>query len=235
METKDVISADVSACAEAEGGPALSRSKPYNSVPSKFLDESIPEIRDWMTQGRALAQAASGHQWQIADWMLWGENNVGNIRCAYDYAEIATGYKRKTLQEWAYVARHLSMRMEDLSFNHHQVVAALLPDAQKRCLEYAVARRPHVPVGELREMARWQPHRLEIAVEGKDAASLLLKFHDRKELDTLEIQARQMGFVSDEYNSALGQFIWQLIANHIKASPEPSQQAVAAYRALADG
>jgi hypothetical protein len=234
METKNVVSADVLACAEAQGGPALSRSRPYNSVPSKFLDESIPEIRDWMSQGRVLAQAASGHQWQIADWMLWGENNVGNIRCAYDYAEIATGYKRKTLQEWAYVARHLSMRMEDLTFNHHQVVVALLPEAQKLCLERASAEE--MSVGELREMARWQPRRLEIEPdEAKQEASLLLRFAHRKEFNTLEIQARQMGFISDEYNSAVGLFIRQIISNHIKASPEPSRQAAAEYRALADG
>lgn len=211
----------------------LGRNKPYDSVPGKFLDESIPEVREWMAQGRALAQAASGHQWQIADWMLWGENNVGNIRRAYDFAEIATGYKRKTLQEWAYVARHVSMRMEGLSFNHHQVLAGLLPAAQKRCLEYAVSQCPHVPVGELREMARWQPHRLEIAAEGKEPASLLLKFHDCRELDTLEIQARMMGYVSDEFNSAVGQLIWQVLASYIKTRPELSEQAEAAYHTLA--
>jgi hypothetical protein len=195
------------------------------------IDESIPEVQDWMAQGRALAQAASGHQWRIADWMLWGEDNLGNIRAAYDFAERATGYKRKTLQEWAYVARNSSMRMEDLTFNHHQVVVALLPEAQKRCLERACAEK--MSVGDLREMARWEPHRLEIDLDGcAQEASLLLKFVDRRELDILEIQARLMGFISDEGNSAVGRFIYQLISEHVKAHAEVGKAARAEYQVL---
>src|SRR6266478_1117092 len=99
------------------------------------------DLLEWLTKGETLAKEIGRHQWRIADWMLWGENNIPKIRDAYDLAEKATGYKRKTLQEWVYVARNSSMRMEDLTFNHHQVVAALLPEAQKRCLERASAEK----------------------------------------------------------------------------------------------
>src|SRR6266513_1416211 len=94
---------------------------------------TLPELAAWIDKGIAFAQAASGHQWAIADWMLWGEQHIP-VKQAYDIAERATGFKRKTLQEWAYVARHSSIRMENLTFGHHQVVAALLPEAQKYCL-----------------------------------------------------------------------------------------------------
>jgi hypothetical protein len=195
------------------------------------IDESIPEVHDWMVQGRALAQAASGHQWRIADWMLWGEDNLGNIRAAYDLAEKATGYKRKTLQEWAYVARNSSMRMEDLTFNHHQVVVALLPEAQKRCLERASAKE--MSVGALREMARWEPHRLEINPDERaQDASLLLRFVHRKELDILEIQSRMSGFISDEENSAVGKFIYQLIREYVKSHSDLGKAASAEYKKL---
>jgi hypothetical protein len=198
-------------------------------ITNRPIDESIPEIQEWMAEGQALAHAASGHQWRIADWMLWGEDNIGNIRQAYDLAEQATGYKRKTLQEWAYVARNSSMRMEDLTFNHHQVVVALLPEAQKRCLERASAEE--MSVGDLREMARWEPHRLEIdPAEAKQEASLLLKFAHRCELDKLEILARQVGFISDEYNSAIGRLIYRLLGDHLKTHhPELMKASAAEY------
>lgn len=144
------------------------------------------------------------------------------------FAEKASGYKRKTLQEWAYVARHSSMRMEDLSFNHHQDVAALLPDAQKRCLEHASAQK--LSARDLREMARWQPRRLEINPdEAKEEASLLLRFQCRREFDILEIQARQMGFISDEDNSAVGRLVRHLIVEHVKAHADAGKIANAKF------
>jgi hypothetical protein len=135
--------------------------------------------------------------------MLWGEDRFkGNV---YDLAEQATGYKRKTLQEWVYVARHSSMRMEDLSFNHHQVVAALTPEAQRRCLERASADK--LAVSELRELARWEPRRLEIqGDDGEKLISLSLKIRVR-DVDQLEIMARKRGFKSNSDYSAVGHLI----------------------------
>jgi hypothetical protein len=186
-----------------------------------------PEVAQWIDKGIALTQAASDHQWAVADWMLWGEDHI-QIKQAYDIAERATGYKRKTLQEWAYVARHVSIRMENLTFGHHQVVAALLPDAQKYCLEYAVTN--NLPIGDLREMARWQPRPLKIDTEnGREGASLLLRFGNLREMDTLEIAARQHGFICDERNSAVGRFVRHLIDEFLKANPELSKASVNEY------
>lgn len=204
----------------------------FDSLPGKMIDESLPEVQEWMAAGRALAQAASGHQWAIADWMLLGEEQIG-MRAAYDFAEKATGYKRKTLQEWAYVARHLSMRMEDLTFNHHQAVAALVPSAQKHCLEYAAAKTPKMPVTELREMARWQPHRLEIDSEGERAdTSLLLRFQ-QYELDSLELAARQRGHISNNEASAVAFLFQEMKKFYFAAHPELVESVQTAYAAHA--
>ena len=119
------------------------------------------------------------------------------------------------------MARHSSIRMEGLTFGHHQVVAPLLPEAQKYCLEYAAAN--NLPIGDLREMARWQPRPLEIDTENgrkQEGASLLLRFSNLREMDTLEITARQRGFISDERNSAAGRLVRQLIVEFLNANPD---------------
>jgi hypothetical protein len=177
-----------------------------------------PDLAEWIDRGIVLGQSASEHQWAMADWMLWGEDHV-TLKDAYDIAEAATGYKRKTLQEWAYVARHVSIRMENLTFGHHQAVAPLLPEAQKYCLEYAAANK--LPIAALREMARWQPRPLELSANpGNKNASLSLRFDNMGEIDRLEITARQRGFVSDEKNSAVGRLVRQLIIEFLAANPE---------------
>jgi hypothetical protein len=193
-----------------------------------------PDFAEWIDKGIALAQATSEHQWAMADWMLWGEDHV-KLKDAYDIAEAATGYKRKTLQEWAYVARHVSIRMENLTFGHHQAVAALLPEAQKYCLEYAAAQSPVMPIATLREMARWQPRPLELSTNpGNKNASLSLRFDNVGEIDRLEITARQRGFIGDERNSAAGRLIRQLIIEFLATNPELKASANDEYERLAE-
>jgi hypothetical protein len=201
-----------------------------DTVPSTMIDECTPELQDWMAEGRALVQAYSGHQWAIADWMLRGESRIGQ-RAAYDYAEKATGYSRKTLIEWAYVARHLSIRMDNLSFGHHQAVAMLLPETQKRCLEHAAA--TELSVLELREKARWEPHRLIDPESQGEEASLLLRFRKRAELDLIEVVARGRGLTSDEDNSAVGRLIYLIIREYLEEHQELRSSAAAELKALA--
>lgn len=61
----------------------------------------------------------------------WGES--------YDALSEATGYKVKSLYEYAYVAGSVdfSIRMETLSFGHHQLVAKCAPKDQQRWLQKA--------------------------------------------------------------------------------------------------
>lgn len=199
---------------------------------TKRFDEFMPEIQQLMAEGRALIQVVSDHQWIVADWLLGWEGKVGPE--AYDFAEKATGYARKTLQEWASVARHVSMRMEDLSFNHHQVVAPLAPEAQKRCLEIAAARK--MSVAQLREMARWEPRPLIINSEsegpGTAPAEFRFRFNYGKELHLLEIMAQQLGFTSDETNSGVGRLIHHLVVAYLKDHRDLLESANAEYETL---
>jgi hypothetical protein len=96
------------------------------------------DFDSWKEHGHKLARVHSQHQFEIANWMLAGEETFGGQN-AYDAAEEITGYARLSLQNWVYVARHCSIRIEGLSFGHHQIVAALEPEQQKEWLERAAA------------------------------------------------------------------------------------------------
>ena len=130
----------------------MSAHQDFDALSLERLTVNDPVLVQWIDRGAQLVKGVSSHQWAIADWMLWGEMHL-ETRRAYDYAEKITGFKRKTLREWAYVARHISIRMDNLSFGHHQVVAPLMPEAQKRCLEYFLR-----PLGnQFRYVARVRP------------------------------------------------------------------------------
>jgi N6-adenosine-specific RNA methylase IME4 len=61
-------------------------------------------------------------------------------RAHYDDAlAMWPGYERKTLRQYAWVARKSSIRIDDLSFAHHVLVASLPPADQQEWLEAALA------------------------------------------------------------------------------------------------
>lgn len=103
--------------------------QPVREKPSELT------LEGWKSQGRELAKAGSEHQFEVADWILAGDRQWGGS--AYDEAEKVTGYARKTLIEWAYVARNVSIRMDGLKFGHHQLVASMDPVEQERWLRKA--------------------------------------------------------------------------------------------------
>lgn len=102
------------------------------------LQSSGENFEDWMQLGRLLRQIEGSLQWLIGDWVVKGEYVYNQT---YDQIAVMTGYEMKTLYEYAYVARQIdfSIRMENLSFGHHQAVAALEPDQQQYWLEQASA------------------------------------------------------------------------------------------------
>lgn len=91
---------------------------------------------DWMELGSLLRQIHGSLQWLLGDWIAMGEAIYGQT---YDQIAMLTGYETKTLYEYAYVARSIqfSIRMENLSFAHHQLVAGFEPDLQRQWLAYA--------------------------------------------------------------------------------------------------
>lgn len=74
-------------------------------------------------------------QWIIGDLILATQKTYGDDK----YLTIAEqwGYEVKTVQEYASVCRGISIRMENLSFGHHQKVRALDSDLQVQWLTWA--------------------------------------------------------------------------------------------------
>lgn len=116
----------------------------------------IPEgisREDWEEVGSALGQIDKRMQFMVGDWINAGEREGYIDRDTYDAAErLFPQLSRKTLREYAHVARASSIRMDDLSFKHHQTVAALPPEQQAERLKEASDH--HWPVAELRDQLR---------------------------------------------------------------------------------
>lgn len=108
---------------------------------------------DWEEVGAALGQIDRRMQFMVGDWINAGEREGYISRDTYDAAErLFPQLSRKTLREYSSVARKSSIRMDDLSFKHHQVVAPLPPEQQAERLEEA--RENHWPVETLKEHIR---------------------------------------------------------------------------------
>lgn len=110
----------------------------------------LPDViteEQWTECGNRLKTVESGFQWWWGDWWITGKKqgwwNYG------DGKEIAEriGINYKTITGYASVARSIesSLRRENLTFNHHKVVAGL-PDQedQKDLLEKAVVEKASV-------------------------------------------------------------------------------------------
>lgn len=94
---------------------------------------------NWVRCGQALTQMAGTIQWALGDWWVYGEHSYGERVAALRDGAFG-GYAFQTLMDYGSVARRVrtSIRIEVLTFRHHQVVAALPPAQQKRWLQKAV-------------------------------------------------------------------------------------------------
>ena len=104
----------------------------------------------------------------IGDWLVYGEDhfdsNAKNGQAGgdrggrkvtaerYAQAAAATGIDRAVLKNFAYVSRRvpLSVRNDDLSWEHHRVVAKLQRDEQKRWLKIATGQDERLSARRLR-------------------------------------------------------------------------------------
>lgn len=95
------------------------------------------KLEQWKKQGRAFG--VSQHQWDIAEWILRGEEIFASITKAYDEATKLTGMTRATLQSFASTARSVNSltRVKELSFGHHRLVMKYPTEKQKELLNYA--------------------------------------------------------------------------------------------------
>lgn len=106
------------------------------AVKNKAGDERKQE--QWRKQGLALR--VSQHQWDVAKWILRGENLFKSKKKAYDEAVKLTGMTRQTLQSFASTARNVKAltRVKELSFGHHRLVMKYTDEEQKELLKYAL-------------------------------------------------------------------------------------------------
>lgn len=94
--------------------------------------------QDWLDLGEVLKGLQGRIQWLMGDWTLSIERQWN--RTYKDIAD-ALDYEEKTIREWAYVCQHVhpSIRMDTLTFGHHQVVASLPPGSQRHWLARAAS------------------------------------------------------------------------------------------------
>jgi hypothetical protein len=105
------------------------------------------DLAEWVTVGRRLGAMARCSQWWLGDWIRYGNTKFGE---RYRRAAAVTGYDVQSLMNMVYVASRFefSRRRENLSWSHHETVAALDRDEQERWL--GRAGRDSLSVADLR-------------------------------------------------------------------------------------
>ena len=93
-------------------------------------------FEEWETLGNKLARVGRSIGMIIGDWINYGEKSYGKT---YLEALKSTGFDYATLRDFAYVAKNveLSLRNDNLDYNHHKIVAKLPPEDQRRWLAAA--------------------------------------------------------------------------------------------------
>jgi hypothetical protein len=97
-------------------------------------------LAEWTAAGRRLGAMGRCGQWGLGDWIRYGNAKFGE---RYARAASITGYDVQTLMNMVYVASRfeISRRRENLSWSHHETLAALDPAVQDHWLDQAVTKR----------------------------------------------------------------------------------------------
>jgi hypothetical protein len=113
---------------------------------------------EWKALGEFLNRADTSMQWWVGDWINSANSEWGST---YEEAHNLTNMSIQRLTDIAYVCRNVdfSFRNEKLSFTHHQVIASLTPEEQKKWLARAV---------EGTKGKAWSVAKLRRAIEGTD-------------------------------------------------------------------
>ncbi len=119
---------------------------PVAWAPNQDLDAN-----EWASTGRRIGAVGRCVQWLLGDWIVYGNERFGE---RYSRASKITGYDPQTLMNMVYVASRfpVSRRRENLSWSHHETLAALEPDEQDSWLDQAEGHR--WAVSDLRTMLR---------------------------------------------------------------------------------
>jgi hypothetical protein len=135
---------------------------PIGWVPGRELD-----VTEWASTGRRLGTVGRCIQWLIGDWIAWGNERFGE---RYSRASKITGYDTQTLMNMVYVASRfsLSRRRENLSWSHHEALAAVGAEEQEEWLDRAADHR--WSVSDLRMMVRMSRKEADSASDDADSA-----------------------------------------------------------------
>jgi len=115
-------------------------------MPHGLAVEGQPTLDEWLEIGKLLEKASDSVHWWIGDWLNYGMEHyeIDGEKLTYDRAqelleERGVEFKYQTLRNDKYVSEQipLSLRKDNLSWNHHQAVAPLPPDQQQYWLGYA--------------------------------------------------------------------------------------------------
>jgi hypothetical protein len=104
---------------------------------------AIRELADWVAEANELVKAYEAQhsiQWKIGDWFEKGQERFGERKAYSEALRLFSKYKRSTLKDFAYVARHVesSVRTNDLIWAHHKLVARFSSsEYQKQLLDAA--------------------------------------------------------------------------------------------------
>lgn len=124
----------------------LSSKGPVAWTPSQDLNAN-----EWAAAGRRIGAVGRCIQWLLGDWIAYGNARFGE---RYARAAKITGYDTQTLMNMVYVASRfqISRRRENLSWSHHETLAALDAEEQDHWLDQAQVNR--WSIADLRMMLR---------------------------------------------------------------------------------
>lgn len=125
---------------------AASTKSPVAWAPNQELNAN-----EWAAAGRRIGAVGRCIQWLLGDWIAYGNAKFGE---RYARAAKITGYDTQTLMNMVYVASRfeISRRRENLSWSHHETLAALDVDEQDHWLDQAQVNR--WSIADLRMMLR---------------------------------------------------------------------------------
>jgi hypothetical protein len=186
------------------------------------LPSDIP-IGVWKHIGEQISVLTEATSWWQGDWLIYGQQSYPN---RYERAIEATHLDYQTLRNYAWVCRRFSMsrRRDELSFQHHAEVAAMLESEQDAWLDRAEK------FGWSKSALRKQ---LRAARDGKEPS---LGRRSAIRLDISEDQRNHWQAAAERLNRTLSEWISETLDYAAEAEPSGlSQTAIQPTGSLTDG
>lgn len=108
--------------------PAIS-SGPFTATPTGLVVSGDVPKEIWIEFGRGIQRVGAAMPWIIGDWLNYGENTYGET---YTQAIEVTGleYQTLTAMKWVSSSVEILVRTNNLTWQHHRMVASQESDKQ---------------------------------------------------------------------------------------------------------